>query len=129
MANALSNPTIQVNDETIAIVPNSLTYKRGKGDLSVRPQSAGGNSVTNVITENAETKMSMVKFSLYLTDTNRSYIEQWQEAYFTGGNTIRFSDRASSQPLAFSNMNVITDPEYSVGADGSVEVEFMGDPA
>lgn len=127
--NALSNPSVQINDETIAIVPNSLTYKRGAGDVSVRAQSAGGDSVEAVVTENAETKISMVKFNMYLTDTNREAIRGWQNNRFNGGNTIRFSERGSTEPLSFTGMNVTTDPEYSIGADGSVEVEFMGDAA
>lgn len=127
--NALSNPTIQVNDETISIVPNSLTYTRGRGDVSVRAQSAGGNSVETVVTENAETKISMVKFSLYLTDTNLEFISNWQDTRYSGGSTIRFSERGSASPLSFTGMNITTDPEYSVGADGVVEVEFMGDAA
>ena len=127
MSNALSNPTVQLNDQTISILPNTLTYKRGTGDVNVRAQSAGGGSVSAVVTENAETKISSVKFSLTLTDVNRDLISGWQEARYTGGNTIRFSERGSELPLSFSNMHVTTDPEYSVGADGSVEVEFMGD--
>lgn len=126
-SNALSNPTVQVNDDTIYIVPNSLAYKRGKGDISVRAQSAGGDAVQVVVTENAETKMAMVKFSLFLTDDNRQAIETWQENRFNGGNTIRFSQRGSEVPLSFTGMNITTDPEFNVGADGSVEIEFMGD--
>lgn len=129
MANALSNPTIQVNDQTIPILPNSLTYKRGAGDVNVRAQSAGGDSVEAVITENAETKIGMVKFSLSLTDTNLDYVRTWQENRFNGGNTIRLSDRTLSTPLSFVNMNVTSDPEYNVGPDGGVEVEFMGSAA
>ena len=129
MANALSNPTVQMNDDTISIVPNSLSYVRGKGDVNVRAQSSGGGGATTVSTENAETKVSMVKFSLFLTDANRTLIETWQENRYNGGNTIRFSERGSTIPLSFSNMNVTTDPDYSVGADGSVEVELKGDPA
>lgn len=129
MANALSNPTIQVNDDTISIVPNSLSYKRGKGDVNVRAQSSGGGGSSTVVTENAETKVSMVKFSLFLTDANRSLIDTWQENRYNGGNTIRFSERGSTIPLSFSNMHVTTDPDYSVGADGSVEIELMGDAA
>ena len=58
----LSNPTVQVNDDTIAIVPNSIEYKTGIGDKNVKSQSAGGNSIEVVITEDAETKKSMVIF-------------------------------------------------------------------
>lgn len=127
MANALSNPTIEINDQVIAILPNTLSYKRGAGDVNVRAQSAGGDSVEAVITENAETKIGMVKFSLTITDTNQAYIQTWQENKFNGGNTIRISSRTMTTPLSFTNMNVVTDPEFSVGADGSVDVEFMGD--
>jgi len=129
MTNALSNPTIQVNDQTISILPNTLTFKNGAGDVNVRAQSSGGGGSSAVITENAETKISMVKFSLVLTDVNRDFINQWQEKRYTGGNSIRFSERGSNIPESFTNMHVTTDPEKSVGADGSVEVEFMGDAA
>lgn len=129
MSNALSNPTIQVNDQTISILPNTLSYKRGAGDINVRAQSAGGNSIEAVVTENAETKISMVKFSLTVTDTNMNAVDEWQRNSFSGGNTIRISGRTLSTPLSFTNMHVSGDPEFSVGADGTVEVEFMGDPA
>lgn len=129
MTNALANPTVQVNDQTISILPNTLTFKRGAGDVNVRAQSAGGDSVEAVITENAETKIGSVKFSLSLTDTNLSYVDTWQQNTFAGGNTIRISGRTLQTPFSFVNMHVVTDPEYSVGADGTVEVEFMGDPA
>ncbi len=129
MANALSNPVVQVNDQTISIIPNSLSYKRGAGDVNVRAQSAGGDSVEAVITENAETKLGMVKFTLSVTDTNMEYVQTWHDNKFNGGNTIRISSRTISTPLSFTNMNITTEPEFSVGADGSVEVEFMGEPA
>ncbi len=36
----LSNPTVQVNDDTIAIVPNSIEYKTGiKSCLIVHPKT------------------------------------------------------------------------------------------
>lgn len=129
MANALSNPTVEVNDQVISILPNTLTYKRGAGDVNLRTQSAGGDSIEAVITENAETKISTVKFSLTLTDTNLAYVRSWQQNTFDGGNTIRISGRTMTTPLSFTGMCIIADPEYSVGADSSVEVEFMGDPA
>ena len=127
MANALSNPTIQVNDQTISILPNTLSYKRGVGDVNVRAQSAGGDSVEAVITENAETKIGMVKFSLSVTDANMEYVQTWHDNKFNGGNTIRISSRTITTPLSFTNMNITSEPEFSVGADGSVEVEFMGE--
>lgn len=129
MTGALSNPTIEVNDQTIAIVPNSTSYKVGAGDVNVRTQSSGGGSTSTVITEDAETRISMVKFSLYVTDANAALIRGWQENRYSGGNTIKLSQRGLDVPLAFINMHVTTDPEYTVSADGTVEIEFMGDAA
>ena len=127
MANALSNPTVEINDQVISIIPNTLSYKRGAGDVNVRAQSAGGDSVQAVITENAETKIGMVKFSLAVTDANQEYVRTWQENKFNGGNTVRISSRVMNTPLSFTNMNVTSDPEFSIGADGTVEVEFLGE--
>ena len=121
----LSNPTIELNDAVIAIKPNSLSYKSGKGDIGIRAQSAGGNSISIVKTENAETKKGMVKFVLLTTKGNIDDVKNWQDT--EDGNTIRFSDGDFN--LAFRNMFIISDPEVMTGADGEVELEFEGLPA
>ena len=121
----LSNPTVEINDQTIGTIPNSLSYKSGRGDISVRPQSAGGNSIEVIRTENAETKKGMGKLSLYNTKVNRDLVREWQDKM--DGNTIRLSDGDFTE--SFSQMFVCTDPEFNLGADGKVEVTFEGNPA
>ena len=121
----LANPTIEVNDAVIGIIPNSCSYKAGKGDINIRAQSAGGNSIDVVKTENAETKISMVKFKLFNTKTNSEQVKTWQDS--VNGNTINLSDGDFIQ--AFREMFVITDPELMLGADGEIEVEFNGRPS
>jgi len=118
----LANPTVQVNDVTIGIVPNSVSYKSGKGDRNVRAESAGGDSVDVVVTENAETKVSMVKFKLYNTKSNDEKLRGWQTN--ADGNTIQLSD--GDFVRSFASMYVTSDPEIAVGADGEIEIEFMG---
>lgn len=120
----LSNPSVEVNNDAIGIVPNSLSYKKGKGDKNVRAQSAGGNSIEAIVTENAETKKGMVKFSLYNTATNQSLLDGWQEG---NANTVRLSQGEFT--LSFRTMVVTTDPEVQTGADGNLEVTFEGQPA
>lgn len=120
----LSNPAVEVNDVSIGIVPNSLTYRTGKGNINVRAQSAGGNSITVIKTDNAETKISMVKFKLFNTETNIAYIRQWQDS--VAGNTVNLSDGTFVE--SFREMFLITDPEVSLGADGELDVEFNGRP-
>ena len=129
MARGLSNPTVEVNDVVIGIVPNSLSTKRGFGDRNVRAQSAGGNSVESVVTENAETKLSMVKFSIYNTQDNQDLLDAWLRSSSTGssGNTVRVSE--AGQVEAYVNMVIPTEPERPRGADAEIEIEFMGNPA
>lgn len=124
----LSNPTVEVNDDVISILPNSLSYKEGQGDRNVRAESAGGSSIVPIITDNAETKISMVKFKMSNADNHLSQVKEWMAAGIDGV-TINLSQEGSSTQVAFRNMVVTTEPERSIGADGEIEVEFAGPPA
>ena len=120
----LSNPTIEVNDATIAIIPNSLSYKKGQGDKAVKAQSAGGNAIEIVVSENAETKISMVKFKMTNTKENFDLIDGWTTNI--NGNTIRFSEGEMVE--SFRTMVVTSEPERMIGFDGEAEIEFQGSP-
>lgn len=120
----LNNPTVEVNDNPIAIVPNSLSYKKGRGEKSVKAQSAGGNAIETVVTQNAETKVSMVKFKLYPTKENFDLADVWIDNI--NGNTIRLSEGELTE--SFRGMVTTNEPERMVGADGELEIEFQGQP-
>ena len=76
------------------------------------------------MTENAETKKGMVKFSLYNTAVNQALLDGWLDS---NGTTVRLSQ--GDFTLSFRSMVVTTDPEVSTGADGNLEVTFEGQPA
>ena len=120
----LSNPAVEVNDQVVSIVPNSLSYKKGQGDKNVKAQSAGGDAIEVILTVNAETKISMVKFKMFNTKTALDLINAW--TVNVEGSTIRLSEDALVE--SFRNMIVTTEPERVIGADGELEVEFMGQP-
>ena len=124
MSKTLSNPQIEVNDDVISILPNSLAYKEGQGDRNVRAESAGGNSITPVVTINAETKLSMCKFKLSNTEEHLNQIKEWMAA--DDGVTISLSE--GNITVAFREMVVTTEPERAIGADGELEIEFTGPP-
>jgi hypothetical protein len=124
---ALATPSVEVGNVVVAIVPNTVTMVDGKGSKMVRAMSSGGDSVTMVITDDAETKKGMVKFSLPNTKTAVDLKRSWQDA--TNGVSIRLSDRKSSFQTSFRNMIVTEDPEVSLTADGVMEVSFEGPPA
>lgn len=121
----LANPTVEVNNSVIGIIPNSLSYKSGKGNVNLRPQSSGGDAIEVIRTVDAETKKGMVKFSLYNTKTNADNVEEWQDTI--DGVTIRLSD--GDFVKSFRRMFVMEDPEHNLGADGNIEVTFEGQPA
>ena len=121
----LANPTVEINDVTISIKPNSLKFKSGKGDINIRAQSSGGNKIQIVKTDNAETKKGMVTVSLFNTKENIDSVKSWQDN--EDGNTIRLSESGFIQ--SFRQMFVMTDPEISLGADGELEIVFEGLPS
>ena len=91
---------------------------------AAKSQTAGGGAITIVITENAETKVSEVKFKMYNTTKNLNLIKDWCSLY---GSTIRIYEGDFSE--SFRDMITTSEPERSVGADGEFEVEWNGGPS
>lgn len=123
----LSNPVVEINDEVIHIKGNSLSFRKGKGEKRVRTQSAGGNQISVVTTTDAETKMSVVKFTMLTTNENIALYDSW-DAAGENGNVIRLSEKDGSLALAFRQMTLISDNEIGTGAEGEFEIEFNGPP-
>lgn len=124
----LSVPTVIVNDETIAIVPNSFTYDGGEGEVTVRAASAGGGNTTSVHSQNAETQIGKCKFDVFLVPGLDSYIAVWKEN--VGANRIQVIQRApggDSVTLSFDNMSLMNAVERTASADGVTSLEFEGD--
>ncbi len=121
----LATPTIAVNDDIVEIKPNSFSYKAGRGDFKLRTQQAG-TVATTVASKDAESQMSMAKFTLLTTAANHSKVLEWLDARENGGVTIDAFD--GSINLAFRNMILVTEPEISTGSEGEIEVEFQGPP-
>jgi hypothetical protein len=123
---ALTTPSIVVNNEAIAIVPDSFKYTPGVGEINMRAQSGGGGNVQMVKSINAETKKSTAKFALMPTKKNIDYIDVWQDNGRGDGNGIEASDGPFA--VAFRNMYVTNDPERNLSSDGTIEIEFEGSP-
>ncbi len=118
----ISDPSVVVNDITVNVVPNSVAYKSGKGEQSVKVQSAGNGLVSVVTSTNVETKKGMVKFSVYSTEQAIALKELWQSN--GGGNVIELG----SVNLTMAQGTMVNDPEITLSDDGKVELEFQGAP-
>jgi len=126
---ALSVPQVNVNNVNIRIVPNSLRYDGGEGEIGVRAASSGGNSTESVHTSNAETKIGKVTFDVYLDPTLDSFIAQWKEDI--GLNSISFSERfkgGEAITRSFDRMSLMNAVERAASADGVTSLEFEGEP-
>lgn len=129
MANnvTLSNPAIIVNGEVVKIVPGSLKYDAGEGEINVRA-AAAGDTITSVHSFNAETAIGMVGIEVYATEEMDNNINLWKANI--GANTINFGQRCAagkSITRTFVNMSASAPIERGVSADGTTAIEFKGD--
>ena len=125
MANALSNPTVVINNLATPIVPNSFTFTEGLGEQTIRTQSSGGGSVQTVFSNNVETNKSMVKFSLFNTAANIDLIKTWKQN--ADANAISVTGEGLNR--SFSGAALISNYEVNLGSDTTIDVEFEGQPA
>lgn len=124
----LSNPAIRINDDLVEIVPNSLTYTGGEGEVNVRSGSAGSGVSVSVHSENAETQISMVKFSVFLKDDLDGKIRLWKDN--VGINVIKMTEgggRVIPVTRVFKAMSLVNGVERNASSDGVVDLEFKGD--
>lgn len=121
MTDGIFAPAVVVNNLPVGIKPNSFTYKEGGGERKVRTASAGGESTTQIITEDVETKKGYCKFTLYSTSDNVSLFRQWQSN--GSANTIEAVDNNTGFSRTFQSAIVMNDPDINLGVDGEFEVE------
>lgn len=122
---AVSNPQVVINNIAIPVVPNSVKYTEGKGEQQQRVQSAGGGNVDPVFSDNVETHLSKVMFSIINTAENIELIRGWK----TLQNANAISITGDGLNRSFSAMAVINDYEVALGADTMIELEFSGKPS
>ena len=120
----MSNPTVIVNNDVIPIVPGSLSYNDGFGEITVRVGSNGGRSKELYYSEDSSTQKGMVKFNLITSENNVELLKTWLQLSQASGNTIQIVDGSFSS--SFSEMYVINNPEINTGPDGEIEINFEG---
>jgi len=125
MAIALARPSIIINNTPIQVVPNTTVYTEGKGEQNVRTQSAGGGSVEIVVSENVETNISKVNFSIMPTPENIEAARGWKSN--PGANAINIVSGEFNRSITSATLT--NDYEVNLGSDTTIDLEFMGAPA
>ena len=126
----ISTPSLVINNQTVYIVPNSLSYTEGFGEQMVKTQSAGGGAIQTVYMDNAESKFSTLKFSLYSTAENLAAARTWK----ANGNSNAISvtgqsDQGTYLTRSFQYAALTNNYEANLGADKTIELEFASNSA
>lgn len=122
----LNNAILTVDDINVKVVPNSVAYNDGDGEVTLRTQTAGA-TVEVIDTINAETQISMCKFTLLSTPENADLVRVWSRSQ--DPHTITLAVRGSDFTRSFRNMRVTNNPDVAVGHDANIEIEFKGERA
>jgi len=117
---ALNIIQLAINNETIAIKPNSFSFTGGRGERTVRTKMTG-SSVSTVISTDVETQKSMVKFVLISETTTAPKVFEWQDRF--DENSLVAID-SEGNTYTFNRAILITDPEINAAVDAETAIEF-----
>jgi hypothetical protein len=124
MTAIITNPALVINNVPITYIPNSVKYKEGIGDVTVKTQTAGGRSIDNITSYDISTARSMVSFDMASTVVNVEQARKWKIRSTTGEfNAIRLTD-SQGFSRSFRQATMTSEPEIPLGNDGVFSVSF-----
>lgn len=128
MARELNDVSIIVNNEKIGYVPNSLSMTYGFGESELRTVVVGNGIIDHDFSEDLESRVSMVKFSLRTTSDNINKFKVWKGN--RSNNALRLVGASGTGFDAFvTSAAIMNDPEINFQSDGQIEIEFKGNQA
>ena len=123
----ITDPQVEVNNSSVAIKANSLTFTEGEGETTVEIAPVGNGQYTVVISDNAENKKGMCKFELHATKSNIDKARGWKKN--PGQNVIALSGKTLDNKIfsrTFNYMTLTNDYEVGLQTDGSLSIEWEG---
>ena len=129
MAVQLSDPIVMVNNEVVAVIPNSVKFTEGLGEQKIRAASAGGGQVVQIYSHDVESNFSKVMFSIPSTVENIELARQWKQN--RNQNLIQIQGRTPEGDISrtFQQAALLSDYEVGLGSDTDVPLEFTSDAA
>ena len=112
---------LEVNDEQLLYVPNTLKYAPGSPEATIKGLSSGG-ALNTIATRDVSTGFGIIKFTLPLTEETALQVRKW-DANGLNGNTVAISGNDTFILIGATLMNK---PEFSPGVDSEIEIEFHG---
>ncbi len=126
----LSDMTVEVNNEAVAIIPNTLVYTDGFGEQKVRAMSTGGGGVELVYSNDVESNIAKCNFEIASTPDNAALARQFKVNLNTNGIRI-YGSTPDGKTLTrtFTQAALVNDPEIAIGSETTIPLEFMANPA
>lgn len=130
MAIALADPSLIVNNEPVAIVPNSLKFTEGSGEQTMRAASTGGGGIEQVYSSNIETNFSKVMFEVYNDVDTIEDVRGWKKNLNL--NVIVITGKTPDGKVlkrTFNSAALLADYEVNLGSDTTISLEFSANAA
>lgn len=129
MSEQLANALVTVNNDPVAIIPNTLKYTEGKGEQKIRAASVGGEQVEQVYSNDIETNFSQVMFEIPATVDNIAKARQWKTN--KNQNIVQVVGQTAEGSLtrSFTQAAILNDYEVELGSETNVSIEFKANPA
>jgi hypothetical protein len=129
MATQLADALVTVNNDPVAIIPNSLMYTEGLGEQTIRATSAGGGQVEQVYANNVETKFSQCNFEMASTVENIARAREWKT--LQNQNVVQIAGQTPEGRVTrtFTQAAILNDYEVPLGSETNITVEFKSNQA
>lgn len=128
MSTQLNDIAILVNNQQVAYVADSLSWKDGFGEYSVRNAVVGGGQTERIFSQDLASKFGMVKFSMPSTVENEANKRAWKNN--KDQNVVELIGAGGTKfTKIYTGAAIIEDPETNAATDGNIEIEFNTNPA
>ena len=125
----LSDATLIVNNEAIAVIPNSITFTEGLGEQSVKAASIGGGAVEQVYSNDLQSNFSTVKFDVPSTPENIDLARTWKLNKNNNVVQIIGETLEGTVTRTFARAALTGNYEVAIGSDAAITLEFKASTA
>ncbi len=128
MAVQVTDATILVNNQAVAVIPNTVVFDEGLGEQSMRAASLGGGRVTMVYSHDVASNVGMVKFSIPATVNNINLAKAWKVNRDQNVVQVLGSTPEGTVTRTFTQAALLSKYEVPLGTDKDIEIVFNSAP-
>lgn len=129
MSTQLANATVTINNDIIAIIPNSLKFTEGLGEQTIRAASLGGGQVEQIFSDDIESNFSSIMFDIAATTPNIAKARGWKTNKNQNVVTIQGTTPEGNLTRTFTQAAILNDYEVGLGSETNIPIEFKSNPA